>query len=153
MLFVKFFLVNKTYECEAFVDLTEVEYKFLVRSARMIKFDDTWGFFIEFECARLLVDPVDAADIDKDVNELWADLVVLHLHWVAVGRDVDLRDHIKQEGLLDLGISYQVVDHSRDESNLWKQLLDHLRQCFVYGVIIYGSEVERQWHLKLAITQ
>ena len=95
MLFVKFFLVNKADESQAFVDLTQVQYEFLIGAASMIKLDDTWGFFIEFECARLLVYPVDAAHIDEHVDELRADLVVLHLHGVAICGDVDFRNHIE----------------------------------------------------------
>lgn len=45
--------------------------------------------------------PVDAGDVDDHVDHVAAQLVRLHVDRGAVGGDVDLADHVKQEGLLD----------------------------------------------------
>lgn len=44
--------------------------------------------------------PVDTGDINDHVDHVTAQLVRLHVHRRAVGGDVDLTDHIEQEGLL-----------------------------------------------------
>ena len=61
----------------------------------MVKFDDRTALFVELEGASLFVDAVDATHINEDINELRADLVMLHLHWVIICRDVDLAYHVK----------------------------------------------------------
>lgn len=48
-----------------------------------------------------LSSPVNAGDIYDHVYHITAELVGLHVHRRAVGGDVYLTDHVKQEGLLD----------------------------------------------------
>lgn len=48
-----------------------------------------------------MVLPVDAGDVDDHVDHVAAQLVRGHVHWTAVCGDVDLTDHVKQEGLLN----------------------------------------------------
>ena len=48
--------------------------------------------------------PVDAGDVDDHVDHVAAQLVGLHVYGGAVCGDVDLADHVKQEGLLDARI-------------------------------------------------
>ena len=59
--------------------------------------------------------PVNTADIDEHVYEFRADFIVFHLYWVTICSDVDLTDHVEQEGFLDLGVADQIVYHSWDE--------------------------------------
>ena len=50
----------------------------------------------------LLIVAIYAGHIDEHINQLGADLIVLHVHRCRVSGNVDLGDHIEQEGLLDL---------------------------------------------------
>ena len=68
----------------------------------MIKLDDRTAFLVKLESTCLLIYTIDAAHIDEHIDELTTDLVVLHLNWVTVGRDVDLADHVEEESLLYL---------------------------------------------------
>lgn len=45
--------------------------------------------------------PIDAGNIDDDVNHVTAQLVRLHVHRTAVRGDVDLTDHVEQERLFN----------------------------------------------------
>lgn len=127
MLLVKFFLIDQAHKSQALVDLAKIQDNFVVGATSVVKFDDTWWFFVEFESASLFIDPVDAAYIDENVNEFGADLIVLYLNRVTIGRNIDLGNDIKKESFFDLGVGDQVVDHSRDKANLRKKLLDDLR--------------------------
>lgn len=44
--------------------------------------------------------PVDARDVDDDVDHVGAELVALHVHGIRVRRHVDLGDHVEEEGFL-----------------------------------------------------
>ena len=99
---MKLLLVDQAHECEALVDLAEIQDYFVVGAARMVKLNNAGGLFVELERPRLFVDTVDTAHIDQNVDELGTDLVVLDLHWVAIRSDIDLRDNIEQESFLYL---------------------------------------------------
>lgn len=45
--------------------------------------------------------PVDTGDVDDNVDHVAAQLVRLHIHRAAVCGDVNLTDHVEQEGLLN----------------------------------------------------
>ena len=118
MLLVELLLVHQAHQCEALVYFPEVEYDLVVLPAGMIQLDYAARLFIKLEGAGLLVHPVDAGDIDQDVDQLGAYLVVLHLNWVGVGSYVDLGDDVEEEGFLDLRGVNQVVNHACDEAHL-----------------------------------
>lgn len=44
--------------------------------------------------------PVDAGDVDDDVDHVGAELVGLHVHGVGVRGHVDLAHHVEEEGFL-----------------------------------------------------
>lgn len=48
--------------------------------------------------------PVDAGDVDDHIDHVAAQLIGGHVHWTAVCGDVNLAEHVEQEGLLDAGI-------------------------------------------------
>ena len=89
----------------------------------------------------MVVGPVDAGDVDEHVNQLRADLVVLHFDGRLVRGDVDLRDDIEQEGLLDLRGQYQLVKELDDELGLREHLLDDSRQRLVDGEVVDARQV------------
>lgn len=45
--------------------------------------------------------PIDAGDVNDHIDHVAAQFICLHVHWTAVCGDVNLTDHIEQEGLLD----------------------------------------------------
>lgn len=48
--------------------------------------------------------PIDAGDVNHHINHVTAQLIRLHVNWTAVRSNVNLTDHIKHEGLLDIWI-------------------------------------------------
>ena len=91
----------------------------------MGKSDYTGALLVKFG-AILLIIPVDASYINQHVNQLRAYFVVFHVDRGGVRCDVDLRDNIKQERLLDLGSCAESIHHGRDESHLGKKFLHNL---------------------------
>lgn len=59
------------------------------------------GFKQELKHRASCGSPIDAGDVDDHINHVTAQLIGLHVHWAAVGGDVNLTDHIEQEGLLN----------------------------------------------------
>lgn len=51
-----------------------------------------------------MVLPVDAGDVDDHVDHVAAQLVCGHVHGTAVCGNVNLTNHVEQEGLLDTRI-------------------------------------------------
>lgn len=45
--------------------------------------------------------PIDAGDVDDHVDHVTTQFVRLHVHWTAVCGNVNLTDHVEQEGLLN----------------------------------------------------
>lgn len=45
--------------------------------------------------------PIDAGDVNDHINHVTAQFICLHVHWTAVCCNVNLTDHIEQEGLLN----------------------------------------------------
>lgn len=48
--------------------------------------------------------PIDAGDVNDHIDHVTTQFIRLHIHWTAVCGDVDLTDHIEQEGLLNAGV-------------------------------------------------
>ncbi len=97
--------------------------------------------------------PIDAANINEDINEFRADFIVLHLHRVRVCGNVDLADHVKQESFLYLWVAYQVVYHRWNELHLREELLDHFWESFIYGMVVNRSKVEAEGDLKVDVVK
>ena len=152
MLFLELFLVDQADKSETLVDLAKIENDLVVASTRMIQLDNGTALFVELEGPRLLVDPVDATNVNEHVYQFGADLVMLHLHWVVVCCDVDLANDVKQECLLDFRWVYKVVDHCRYKADLREQLLDHFRERLIDSVIIDRCQVETETDLKTCVT-
>jgi len=100
VLLVDFRLVNQTHQGEALVHFSQVEHNvFLVVCMRQL--DDAGRLLVKLGPSFLVI-AVYTSDIDEDVDQLTAYFIVLHVHGRGIGGDVDLGNHIEQEGLLDL---------------------------------------------------
>jgi len=116
VLSVDFALIDEADEGEALVNLPQVEHNVLLVIS-VGQSDDRGTFLVELAAVVVIV-AVDAGDIDEHVDELGADLIVLHVDGRRVARNVHLRDHVKQERLLNLRPVDQCVHHLGDEGDL-----------------------------------
>ena len=93
-------LVDQTHQREALVNLAQVEHDVVLLVGR-VQFDDATRLLVKLRAA-LLFHAVDAGYVNHHLDQLAADLVLLHVHGVAVRCDVDFADYVEQESLLDL---------------------------------------------------
>ena len=145
--------VDKAHKGKALVHLSQVEHNVLVLSARMVQPNDGRTFLVKLQCSSLLVNTINARNVDEDINQFRTDFIVLHFHWVRVCCYVNLRDDIEEESFLDFGVLNEGVHHLGDVVHLWQQLLDHLRESFVDRVVIDRSEVERESNLQAVVIE
>eukprot|EP00962_Isochrysis_galbana_P004090 scaffold1141_cov128-Isochrysis_galbana.AAC.11 len=78
----------------------------------------------------------------RTVDHVCAQLVRLHVHQRGVGRDVDLRDDVEEEGLLDARAGDEDVEQVFEGGELRNQLLHHLGEGLKDGVVVDRREVE-----------
>ena len=97
--------------------------------------------FIEFAAKTFFVGAVNTRHIYQHVDQLRAYLVVHHVDRLAVCSDVDLTNHIEQEGFLDVGSAYQCIHHHADELDLWQKFLNYFRQVFIDRMVINACQV------------
>ena len=126
MLLLNFVLVNQADKRQAFVYFLQVQHNVGIVARRM-KSDGGAGFIVEGQVASGFICSIDASYVNEDVDELWADFVVFHLNVVFVSSDVDFGNDVKQEGLLDLTCSHELVQQLLDVLDLRKELLDYSR--------------------------
>lgn len=64
---------------------------YIITKVLTLKFDNS--------CCKIQLSPVDAGDVDDHIDHVTAQFVRLHVHGGAVRGDVNLTDHVEQEGL------------------------------------------------------
>jgi hypothetical protein len=145
---VDFAFVNETHERQTLVHLSQVQHDVFSR-VLVRKPDERAALLVEFAATPFLVDAIDASHVDQHVDQLRTYFVVLHVHWRGVSGDVDFRNDVEKECLLDVGPGHEGVHHRGNEGHLGQQLLDDLAEGLVDGVVIDAGEVVG--HLAIAL--
>ena len=84
----------------------------------MVQFNGGTTFLVKGKITALLISAVDARDIDENVNQLAANLVIFHFNCTLIGGDVDLGNHIEEKGLVDLGRTHKLVQELNNKLRL-----------------------------------
>jgi len=108
-------------------------------------------FFVESQGFTGVVRSVDARNIDQHIDQLRADFVVLHLYGVLVRSDVDVGDHVEEEGLLDLALAHELVHQLDNVLHLREHLLNNPGERLVDSQVVDTRHVVLELDLILAV--
>lgn len=115
---MEIFLRDEANKSKAAVDFAQVhDHIFLV--VRILQLYNRRRLVVELAISTRTFVPINARYIDEHVNQLRAYLVLLHVNWGRVSRNVYLTDHIEQESLLDPALVDQNVEHRGHKRDLW----------------------------------
>ena len=143
MLSMNLALVNKADKGQTFVNFSQIQHNVLLVIG-MCQSDDRRRFFVKFASSVFFVNTIDACHIDQYIYQFRANLVVLHIYRRWVRCDVDLRDHVKKESLLDFGATDKSVHHLWDKGHLREKFLDHFGKGHIDRVIVDWGQLESE---------
>ena len=144
--------VNQTHKGKALIDLSKVENNIFCW-VLVAESDERARLLVKLGACTIFILPIDASHVDENVNQLRANLVVLHVNGCGVRRDVDFADNIEKKGFLNIGSSDESVHQWRNKWNLRQKFLHDFAESFVDSVVVDTRKLVGESALSLVVRQ